>query len=237
MKLIEVLHKEQLKLEKKQKDNLQSFIDDLLRDTQVVTESDNVVYNNQISAFAKPVFNAEVIKSVCVNFRLRFLRSGAYKGEYPAEAANLAEVIAEDEANFTGRFFVMAPSHFFTLSGRRSSPILFAERVDGRFQVMYMWGNTVSWARLLLNYPFRNFYSMVATSAFIGLAVVMLFFAMDWLTAENWMKNILIKIPIFVLVTGFSLVISVIYGLITYTDFSEESWRSRRLKIKRDDEA
>jgi hypothetical protein len=60
---------------------------------------------------------------------------------------------------------------------------------------------------------------------------------MDWLSAENWLKNILIKIPIFVLVTGFSLVISVIYGLITYTDFSEEAWRSRRLKIKRDDEA
>jgi hypothetical protein len=237
MKLLEVLHKEQLKLDKKQKDTVQNFIDDLLRDTNVVTESEQTVYSNQISSFAKPIFNAEVIKSVCVNFRLRFLRSGAYKGEYPAEAANLADVIAEDEANFTGRFYVMAPSHFFTLSGRRSSPILFAERNDGRFQVMYMWGSTVSWLRLLLNYPFRNFYSMVATSAIIGLSVVLLFFAMDWLSAENWLKNILIKIPIFVLVTGFSLVISVIYGLITYTDFSEEAWRSRRLKIKRDDEA
>jgi len=237
MKLLEVLHKEQLKLERKQKDNLQTFIDDLLRDTNVVTESESVVFNSKISAFAKPIFNAEVVKAVCVNFRLRFLRSGAYKGEYPPEAANLAEVFAEDETHFTGRFYVMAPSHFFTLSGRRSSPILFAERNDGRLQVMYMWGSTVSWVRLLLNYPFRNFYSMVATSVVIGLAVVMLFFAMNWLSAENWFKNILIKIPIFVLVTGFSLVISVIYGLITYTDFSEEAWRSRRLKIKRDDEA
>lgn len=236
MTFVELLHREQLKNDKRKKTDSDRFLNQLLEDTNVIVKGDNEVINSKVSLYAEPVFDKEVIKSVCVNLRLRFLRSGAYKGSYPTQATNLVEVIAEDSENFTGRFYVMAPAHFFNLSGRRSTPILFAERIDGRFQLMYQWGNKVSWLRLLLNYPFRNFISMFLTCASVGLLSVLIFFAMDWLHADNWLKNILIKIPVFVLITGFCLIVSVIYGLITYTDFSEDNWYNRRLKPLKDGE-
>ena len=63
----------------------------------------------------KNIFHKDTIKSICVRYRLRFLDSNLFKGEYPK---NITKIISNIERSMSlnlNNFMIMAPSKLFKL--------------------------------------------------------------------------------------------------------------------------
>jgi hypothetical protein len=166
------------------------------------------------------------IKNSSLKFRLRFLPSTHYSGPIPYEVIT---VIKKIELKFPRRkfeFFILAPSEFFLLKDRYSDPLLFAKNDDGSYTLLCQWGRDFAWYLPFLMYPLRNFKSMVISSLLTGVFVALLFGIFGFLNDENIVKSILFKVPVVVLTAGLFSTLGLCYGLITYTDYSSENWKS-----------
>jgi hypothetical protein len=184
--------------------------------------------NKESINFEDKVFTIENIRNTCVKFRLRFLPASIYKGKLPYEAISKVKsfekmVPKSDIKNY----HIMAPKDFFELKDRYADPLLFAEMSNGKYILIHKWGSDFEWYSKLLNFPLRDFRSIVITSSLLGLLMVALSFYFGIANDVNLFKSFILKVPVFVVSTGFFITLSIIYGLVTYKDFSDDSWNSR----------
>jgi hypothetical protein len=166
------------------------------------------------------------IKSNCLRFRLRFLSTTLFCGKVPYEVIS---VIKKFELQFPDRkneFFILAPADFFLLKDRYSDPLLFVKNQNGTYTLLCQWGKDFAWYLPFLMYPLRNFKSMVISSLITGVFVAVLVGLFGFLNDPNWVKSILFKVPVAILTAGLFSTLGLCYGLITYTDYSSENWKS-----------
>ncbi|MFN4123722.1 MAG: hypothetical protein ACK4GL_10525 [Flavobacteriales bacterium] len=174
------------------------------------------------------LFSLETIKNTCIKFRLRFLSANLYKGKLPYEAISAIKQferkIPKEEIE---GYHIMAPSEFFQLKDRYSDPLLFAQLKNGKYVLLHKWGSDFEWYTKLLNFPLRDFKSIVISASLLGLLITFVASYFGIANDVNIFKSILLKVPIFVVSTGFFTTIAIIYGLVTYKDFSDDNWNSR----------
>jgi hypothetical protein len=174
------------------------------------------------------VFSLESIKNTCVKFRLRFLPANLYKGKLPYEAISAVKQFERKTAKEQIKaYHIMAPTEFFQLKDRYADPLLFAEMTNGKYVLLHKWGSDFEWYTKLLNFPLRDFKSVIITSSILGIMLTIIASFMGIANDANLFKSFLLKIPIFVVSTGFFVTLSIIYGLVTYKDFSDENWNSK----------
>lgn len=101
------------------------------------------------------IFSLEIIKKVCIDYRLRFLESARFKNGFPEEA--LIEIRKLENAHQTslGHFMVMAPTNAFKLDNY-DDPLLFVPLGNDYFYLVHQWGNEISNWRKWKVLPFRN---------------------------------------------------------------------------------
>jgi hypothetical protein len=171
-------------------------------------------------------FAEEDIKSNCLRFRLRFLPTNHFSGKIPYEVITVIKKFELKFENQKNEFFILAPSDFFLLKDRYSDPLLFVKNGDRSFTLLCQWGKDFAWYIPFLMYPLRNFKSMVISSLITGVFVAILVGVFGFLNDPNWVKSILFKVPVAILTAGLFSTLGLCYGLITYTDYSSENWKS-----------
>ncbi len=129
------------------------------------------------------IFEIAEIKSICLDFKLRFLPSKLFKGKIPAKAiAN-----AKEAENLSGQkieaFMMVAPASRFQLEDANKDPLLFAPLSDGRFFLIHKWGTDLEWHRRILAWPFKNMANLIAT--IFSLALVLGLSAPSGLLSET----------------------------------------------------
>lgn len=191
----------------------------------------HLVENSEVNDginFTPGIYTLESIKNICIKFRLRFLPSSYYKGKLPYDAILKIKNFekTESQSEIKG-YHIMAPQAFFALKDRYADPLLFAEMKNGQYILLHKWGSDFNWYTKIINYPFRDFRSVAITACFFGILSCMLASFLGIGNDANLFKAFLLKVPIFVLTSGFLITMAVIYGLVTYKDFSDENWNSR----------
>jgi len=166
------------------------------------------------------------IKDNCLRFRLRFLPTTEYSGKIPYEVITVIKKFELKYPQRNAEFFILAPADFFKLKDRYSDPLLFVKNPDNSFTLLCQWGKDFAWYIPFLMFPLRNFKSMVISALITGVFVAVLAGLMGFLNDANWMKSILFKVPIAVLTAGLFSTLGLCYGLVTYTDYSSENWKS-----------
>ena len=86
------------------------------------------------------VFHIDSIEKLCIKYRLRFLDTHLFKGDYPNE---LYSIIPELEATHETKlenFKIMAPSKLFRLK-TKEDPLLFVPIGNGYYYLIHKWGN------------------------------------------------------------------------------------------------
>jgi len=166
------------------------------------------------------------IKSNCLRFRLRFLPTAHFSGKIPYEVITLIKKFELQFPNMEAEFFILAPADFFLLKDRYSDPLLFVKNNDGSYKLLCQWGKDFAWYLPFLMYPLRNFKSMVISSLITGVFVAVIVGLLGFLNDPNWVKTILYKVPVVILTAGLFSTLGLCYGLITYTDYSSENWKS-----------
>lgn len=170
MNLITVLNKYRL-------NNHQSAINNLLSDSYekanarinttltdlLSSQSDTVIQTKYIELLdPTKVYDLSSIKSLCVDYRLRFLPSSLYKAEFPEQVIAEINFIKDETKIKFDDFFMIAPAEVFKLKNY-DDPLLFANLGNGYYYFITQWGNDLSKYRKLKYWPLRNLENLVIT--------------------------------------------------------------------------
>ena len=103
----------------------------------------------------KNIFHKDTIKSICVQYRLRFLDSNLYKGDYPDNITKVISDIEKKHETTLNNFMIMAPSKLFKIKSP-DDPILFVPIGNDYYYLIHKWGEEFNYLRKLLVLPFKN---------------------------------------------------------------------------------
>lgn len=114
------------------------------------------------------IFHIDSIKKLCINYRLRFLDTHLFKGEYPKELYNIIPNLENDHKIQLKDFKIMAPSKLFRLK-TKEDPLLFVPIGNGYYYLVHKWGDDLKSYRKILVWPFKNINTLIFTSIILSL--------------------------------------------------------------------
>ena len=166
------------------------------------------------------IFHKDTIKKICVRYRLRFLDSNLYKGEYPK---NITKIIGKIERNHNttlSNFMIMAPSKLFKIKSP-DDPILFVPIGNDYYYLIHKWGEEFNYLRKLMVLPFKNIDNLTIFSVLVSVVFALLGkLIMPSLTFSE------VFILFLFLVKGFIFIFFYMFFL-TRRNFSESIWNSK----------
>ena len=168
----------------------------------------------------KNIFHKDTIKNICVRYRLRFLDSNLFKGDYPK---NITKIISDIEKKHDTKlinFMIMAPSKLFKIKSP-DDPILFVPIGNDYYYLIHKWGEEFNYLRKLLVLPFKNIDNLTIFSVLVSV-----FFAF---LGKLFIPSLTLSevfILFLFLVKGFIFIFFYTFFL-TRKNFSESIWNSK----------
>ena len=166
------------------------------------------------------IFHKDTIKKICVRYRLRFLDSSLFKGEYPK---NITKIIGKIERNHNttlSNFMIMAPSKLFKIKSP-DDPILFVPIGNDYYYLIHKWGEEFNYLRKLMVLPFKNIDNLTIFSVLVSVLFALL--------GKLFMPSLTFSevfILFLFLVKGFIFIFFYMFFL-TRRNFSESIWNSK----------
>ena len=168
------------------------------------------------------IFHIEDIKKLCITYRLRFLDSHYFKGDFPEEAISEIRSL-ENKHNITLKNFkIIAPAKLLKLENA-DDPLLFAPMGNDYFYLIHKWGNDLHPFRKLLMWPYKSFDNLVFT-VFVLSILLTAISPIHWFSKNPGIAEYLfLGIFIFKAVGGFVL----FYGFAKGKNFNGAIWNSK----------
>lgn len=104
---------------------------------------------------ADAIFHISQIEKICVDYRLRFLDTRFFKGDYPTEVVNKINKIEEEHNTVLDGFKIIAPSKLFHLK-EADDPLLFAPMGNGYYYFIHKWGKDLHPLRKIKFWSVKN---------------------------------------------------------------------------------
>lgn len=120
------------------------------------------------------IYHISQIKSICIDYRLRFLDSKYFKGKLPYEAISKIKSLEKTHNIELKGFKIIAPSKLFKLENA-DDPLLFAPIGNGYFYLIHKWGNDLNPFRKLFMWPYKSFGNLIFATFIISLIATALF--------------------------------------------------------------
>ncbi|MGS2739182.1 hypothetical protein [Sinomicrobium sp. M5D2P17] len=148
--------------------------EDNLRDIRIagiLNEGTPGINHWQISQVdTERIYHISHIKKICTDYRLRFLDTKYFKGEFPREALSEIKRLEKQHQTEFRSFKIVAPAGLFRLENA-DDPLLFAPLGNDYFYLVHQWGNDLHPLRKWLMLPFKNLLNLFLLIAVISLAV------------------------------------------------------------------
>lgn len=168
------------------------------------------------------IFHIDQIKTICIDYRLRFLDSKYFKGEIPRKAIEKIKALEKLHSIELKGFKIMAPSKLFKLADK-DDPLLFAPIGNDHFYLIHKWGNDLHPFRKLLVWPFRNIVNLtlftLLVSYFCTLLVPSGLFSKSDSASEFWI--------IFFFMFKCIASVVIFYGFALGKNFNPAIWKSK----------
>ena len=168
----------------------------------------------------KNIFHKDTIKSICVQYRLRFLDSNLFKGDYPDNITKVISDIEKKHETTLNNFMIMAPSKLFKIKSP-DDPILFVPLGNDYYYLIHKWGEEFNYLRKLLVLPFKNIDNLTVFSILVSV-----FFALVGKLFMPSLTSSEVFILFLFLVKGFIFIFFYMFFL-TRRNFSESIWNSK----------
>lgn len=133
--------------------------------------SSNAVITNDFNfdlLETKQIYHIDQIKSICIDYRLRFLDTKYFKGKLPYEAFSKIKALEKVHNTTLKGYKIVAPSKLFKLDNA-DDPLLFAPIGNGYYYLVHKWGNDLTPFRKLLMWPFKSFENLIFTTLLFSL--------------------------------------------------------------------
>lgn len=104
---------------------------------------------------ADAIFHISQIEKICVDYRLRFLDTRFFKGDYPTEVVNKINKIEKEHNTVLDGFKIIAPSKLFHLK-EADDPLLFVPMGNGYYYFIHKWGKDLHPLRKIKFWSVKN---------------------------------------------------------------------------------
>ena len=102
------------------------------------------------------IFHISQIRNICLEYRLKFLDTSFFKGDYPKETiSKINELERNHDIQIQG-YKIIAPSILFKLK-KADDPLLFAPIGNNLYYLIDKWGNDINATRKIKYWPVRTF--------------------------------------------------------------------------------
>ncbi len=168
------------------------------------------------------IFHIEDIKKLCITYRLRFLGSRYFKGDFPEEAISEIRSLEKNHHINLKNFKIVAPAKLMKLENA-DDPLLFAPMGNDYFYLIHKWGKDLHPFRKLLMWPYKNFENLVFTVAVLSILLTALM-PMQWFTPNaTFQEYLFLFLIIFKGVGG----MVIFYGFSKGKNFNGAIWNSK----------
>ena len=167
------------------------------------------------------IFHLEQIKTICIDYRLRFLDSSLFKNNIPEEAISEIRKIEKNHDTTLEGFRIVAPSKAFHLLNY-DDPLLFVPIGNEYYYLIHKWGNDMHPLRKLLVLPVKNLWNFMLFSIVLSIIVAFL------VPTNNLSKSVPLA-PIIVFLFAFKSIIAIFlyYFFMMGKNFNEEIWQRK----------
>ena len=121
----------------------------------------------------KNIFHLSDIRKTCIDYRLRFLNSKFFKGDFPDSTVKKIDVFKKDHRINSLDLKVMAPSKLFKLKNA-DDPLLFASLGNDYFYLIDKWGNDLSYFRKISMWPFKSLTNILIFLVFLSILATLI---------------------------------------------------------------
>ncbi len=103
------------------------------------------------------IFRKKDIKDISIKYRLRFVDSQAFKGDFPYEAILKIKDLNKQQGKDLEGFKLLTPPSVLKDKNNAGQLLLFAPTVYGNYYLIHVWGQELKWSHKILSFPLRNF--------------------------------------------------------------------------------
>ena len=171
------------------------------------------------------IYHKSQIRQICIDYRLRFLSSKYFKGDFPQEVFQKISNLEKNHNLEIKGFKIVAPSKLFKLKDK-DDPLLFAPIGNDYFYLIHKWGNDLHPLRKIFMWPFKNITNLlVLVFSLSYLATLMIpegLFSKASTNAEFWI--------IFFFTFKSITAVVIFYGISLGKNFNTAIWNSKYLK-------
>lgn len=114
------------------------------------------------------IFHISQIEKICVDYRLRFLDTKYFKGDYPQEVISKINAIEKEHNTVLDGFKIIAPSKLFTLN-EADDPLLFAPMGNGYYYLIHKWGTDLHPLRKVKFWAIKNVENLLIAVLFASI--------------------------------------------------------------------
>lgn len=172
------------------------------------------------------IFHVTQIQKICSDYRLRFLDTKYFKGNYPSEVLEKISALEKDHNTTLDGFKIIAPSKLFRLD-KADDPLLFAPMGNGYFYLIHKWGTDLHPMRKVKYWAVKNVENM-GISIFAA-SLVLTILTIQFFSADTFHMGYNVVLFLFY----FKGILGMIffYGAASGKNFSEYCWASKYDKI------
>lgn len=172
------------------------------------------------------IFHISQIKSICIQYRLKFLDTSFFKGDYPKETISKINELERSHKLQIKGYKIIAPSILFKLN-KADDPLLFAPLGNDLYYLIDQWGNDINAFRKITYWPVRTFdnfaFTLLITSIVLTGLFHRLFFGEEGTVAQFFI--------VFLFFLKGVIGMALFYGIAIGKNFTEFSWSSEKDKI------
>ncbi|UNY98006.1 hypothetical protein MQE36_13035 [Zhouia spongiae] len=168
------------------------------------------------------IFHIDHIKKICIDYRLRFLSTRYFKGEFPQSTLNKIKLLEDLHDIDIKGYKIVAPSKLFKLENA-DDPLLLAPIGNGYYYLIDKWGNDLHPLRKYLMLPFKNLGNLIILIICLSLLITSLL-PMKLFTSGNNSFGFWLLFMFVFKMTG-SIVI--FYGFALGKNFNHAIWNSK----------
>ena len=167
------------------------------------------------------IFHLEQIKTICIDYRLRFLDSNLFKNTIPEEAISEIRMMEKNHNTTLEGFKIVAPSKAFHLLNY-DDPLLFVPIGNEYYYLIHKWGEDMSPLRKLLVLPIKNLWNFMVFSIIISAIITLL------VPTTNLSKSVPLA-PVIVFLFAFKSIVAVFlyYFFMVGKNFNSEIWQRK----------
>lgn len=171
---------------------------------------------------ADKIYHINTIKSICVDYRLRFLDTKYFKNEFPQEAIQKIKHLEKSHATQLSGFKVMAPAKLFKLENA-DDPLLFAPIGNGYYYLIHKWGNDLHPLRKLAMLPFKSLENVLIAALILSFAITYIFNYNILNSSTQSAQFIILFLFMFKSVVG----VTIFYAFSQGKNVSSANWNSK----------